>query len=82
MGDQVPSMSSARGGGVEACFDGVRFGGKHSVGRRILDGDDEVCVPGRGVLLGVRDDVRSVRGGSGGVGGLGVCCDEFPNRGE
>jgi hypothetical protein len=58
--DLLLGLSSARDGGAETCFDGVGFGGKHSVGRRIFDGDDEVCVMGRGVLLGVREDVRSV----------------------
>jgi len=79
VGDLLPGLSSTRGKGVEACFDGVGLGGKHSVGRRILYGDDEVCVLGRCVLLGVREDIRPIRGGSEGVGGLGVCCVEFPN---
>ena len=53
-GDLLSGLSSARGGGAEACFDGVGLSGQHSV------------------PLGVRDDIRSVRGSSEGVGGLGV----------
>ncbi len=64
VGDQLRDLSFARGGGAETYFDGVSLGGKHSVCRRILDGDDTVCVLGRGVLLGVREDIRSARGGS------------------
>jgi len=72
VGDVLSGLSSARGGGVEACFGWVGLSGQHSVGRQILYRDDEVCVPGGAVLLGVREDIRSDRGGPEGVRGLRV----------
>jgi hypothetical protein len=72
VGDMLSGMSFARGEGVEACFDWVGLVGQHQVGHRIFDGDDEVCMLGGGVFLGMRDDERSVRGSSKGIGGLGV----------
>jgi len=62
VGDLLSYLSFARGIGVEACFDWVGLGGKHRVDHRILDGDDEVCVLGGGVLLGMKDDERPVQG--------------------
>ena len=49
--DLLSGLSSASGGGAETYFDGVGLGGQHSVGHRILDGDYEFRVMGRGVLL-------------------------------
>ena len=79
VGDLLSGLSSARGEGAEACFDGVGLGGQHRVGHRIINKDAEVCMLRKGVLLGVIDYVRSIRGSSKGLGGLGVCCMEFPN---
>ncbi len=75
----LSGLSSARGEGVEACFDWVNLGGQHRVGHRMPGGDDEVCMMGGGVLLGMRYDERSIQGSSKGIGGLGVCCLELPN---
>jgi hypothetical protein len=72
VGDLLSSLSSARGEGTEAGFDGVGLGGQHRVGHQFLDGDDEVCMLGEDVLLGMRDDEISVRGSSKDAGGLEV----------
>ena len=72
VGDLLSGLFFARGECVEACFDWVGLAGQHRVGYRIFDGDDEVCVLGGGVLLGVRDNERSVRGSAKGIGGIGV----------
>ena len=72
MGDLLPGLSSACGVGVEGCFDGVLLGGQHSIGHRVLYRDDEVGELCRDVLLGVGEDVGSIRGGTREDGGLGV----------
>jgi len=77
LGDMLPGLSLVRSEGAEACFDGVVLSGQHRVGHRILDGDDKVCMLGRGVLLGARNAERFFRGSSKGVGGPGVWCLEF-----
>jgi len=79
VGDLRPRLSSARDVDGEACFDGVGLSGHHSVGRRIFYRDDEVCVLRRADLLGVRENIRSARGFSEGVGGMDVCFVEFWN---
>ena len=73
-GDLLSGLSSACDGGVEGCFDGVVLSGKHSIDRRVFNRDDEVGVLGRDVLLGVGEDVRTVRGGTEEDVGMGVCC--------
>ena len=77
-GDLLPSLSSTCDGGVEACFNGVVLSDQHSTCRRICYRYDEVRVQRRAVLLGVIENIGSVRGGPESVGGLGVCCMEFP----
>ena len=72
VGDLLLGLFVTRGVGVETCFGGVGLGGQHSVGRRIFYRDDEVRVMGRAVLLGVKEDIKTLRGGSEGVGGMGV----------
>ena len=73
-GDLLPGLSSACGGGVEGRFDGVVMGGQHGIGRRVFKRDYEVGVLGGVVLLGVGEDVLTVRGGTEEDGGVGVCC--------
>ncbi len=63
-GDLLPGLSSACGGGVEGRSDGVVLIGQHSVDHRVFNRDDEVGVLGRVVLLGVGEDVCTVRGGT------------------
>ena len=81
-GYMLPGLSSGCGGGVEGSFDGVGLGGQHSIGRRVVDRDDEVGVLGGVVLLGVGEDVGTVRGGTEEDGGVKVCCMEFLDRGQ
>ena len=68
-GDLLPS---ACGVGVQGRFDGVVLSGQHSIGRRVFNRDDEVGNLGRVVLLGVGEDVGTVRGGTKEDGGVGV----------
>ena len=73
----MSGLSSGYGGGVEGRFDGVSLGGQHRVGRRVFNRDDEIGVLGGVVLLGVREDVGTDRGGTEEDGGVGVCCLEI-----
>ncbi len=73
-GDLLPGLSSACGGGVKGRFDGVVLGGQHSIDRRVFNRDNEVSVLGRVILLGVGEDVGTVRGGTEEDGGVGVYC--------
>ncbi len=72
--DLLPGLSSACGVGVEGRFNGVVMGGQHIIGCRVFSRDDEVGVLGRVFLLGVGEDVGTVRGGTEEDGGLRVCC--------
>ena len=73
-GDLLSGLSSACGVGVEGRFDGIGLGGPHSIDRRELNRDDEVSVLSRIVLLGVGEDVGTIRGGTEEDGGVGVYC--------
>ena len=63
-GNLLYGMASSCGCGVEACFDGIILSGEHRIGCRFFSRDDEVCMMGGVVLLGVGEDERSVRGSS------------------
>ena len=75
-------MSSACGDVVEDRFVGVVLGGQHSIGRRVFNRYDEVGVLGGVILLGVREDVGTVRGGTEEDSRIGVCCMEFLDLGQ
>ncbi len=76
-GDLLPSLSSASCGGDEACFDGVVLSGQHSIRHRVFYRDYEVSELSGDVLLGVGENISSIRCGSEVVGGLGMCCLKF-----
>ena len=73
-GDLLPSLSSACGVDIEGRFDRVVFSSQYSIGRRIFNRDDEVGVLDIIVLLGVGEDVGTIRGGTEEEDGVGVYC--------
>ena len=73
-GDLLPGLSSACGVGLEGRFDGVVLGGQHSIGHRVFNRDHEVGVLCRIILLGVGENVGTIRGGTEEDGGVRVYC--------
>ena len=69
-GDLLPGLSSACGVGVEGRFDGAVLCSQHSISRRVFNLDDKVGVLGRIILLGVGEDVGTIRGGTEEDGGV------------
>ncbi len=76
-GDMLPGLPSASCGGGEACFDGVVLSGQHCIGHRVLYRDYDIGELCGAVLLGVREDVSTIRCGSEVIGGMGMCCLDF-----